>query len=142
MKRTFFSFSLISLLFTISCSPDKELEPALTKQAIIGDYIVTAITAKSPTSEWDVSEYYMEDCERDDVIHFKADLTFEVTDDGIKCNPPTSESGPWDIINDHTIFLDDDEAEVKKWDGKELHFARPDIINGQDVSIIFKLRKL
>jgi len=84
----------------------------------------------------------MQDCERDDVLHLKADLTFEVTDNGVQCDPPTEETGVWAIINEKTIFIDDDEAEVKKWNGKELHFARPDNINGQDVTIVFKLRKL
>src|SRR6476620_1957528 len=120
MKKLLLSLSLINLLAVISCSPDKELAPALTKEALAGDYQITAITAKSASTEWDVSEFYLEDCERDDIIHFKTDLTFEVTDEGIKCNPPSNDSGPWDIINDHTIFLDDDDAEVKKWDGKVL----------------------
>ena len=142
MKRSILTLLLFSLLTATSCKPDKELEPALKRETIVGDYIVTAITIRSGALEQDVREYFMEDCEYDDVIHFKADLTFEVTDEGVQCDPPTHEVGPWDIIDNNTFVLDEEEVEVKKWDGKELHFARPDFFNGQEVSVVFKLQKL
>lgn len=141
MKTTILSLSLLALLAATSCKKDKEEMTPLTKESIAGNYILTQATAQSGSSERDVTEFFLEDCERDDIIQFKTDMTFEVTDNGVQCDPPTEETGPWALPGNNKISIDGDEADVKKWDGKELHFSRSDVVDGQNVTVLFKMRK-
>jgi len=133
---------MLCLLTATSCQKEKgEEKVQLNTTAVAGNYKVTAITMLAGTVESDVRPFFMEPCEYDDLIQFKTDKTFIVTDAGVRCSPPTDETGTWDLPGNNKFILDGEETEVKKWDGKELHLTTSETVNAQQATITFKLEK-
>ena len=142
MKKTTFGLALLCLLTATSCKKEKgEEKIQLNTTTVSGNYKVTAITMLTGTVESDVRPFFMEPCEYDDIIQFKTDKTFMVTDAGMKCSPASNETGTWDLPGNNKFILDGEETEVKKWDGKELHLSAAETINSQPTTITFKLEK-
>jgi hypothetical protein len=140
MKR-YLSFSLLGLLSFTACSKDKDDTITLTESSIAGRFVVINVTALTGTVERDVTEFFMMDCEKDDVITLNKNNTFKVTDEGIVCTPPTDEEGAWSLPGNGKIDIDGEVMKVTKWDGIELHFNRQERIDDKDAVVTFKLRK-
>jgi hypothetical protein len=141
MKKITLGLAMLSLLTATSCEKEKEDKSALEINNVAGNYKVTGVTMLSGATESDVSEFFMQACDRDDILNLKTDKTFAVVDAGIQCAPPNNENGTWDLPGNNKLVLDGEVADVKKWDGKQLHISREEIIFGQNATVTFKLEK-
>jgi hypothetical protein len=60
-------------------------------------------------------------CEKDNLLQFKTDLTYNFIDTGLVCSPSESGSGTWNLsAKGDSLILDSDPAFIKSWDGKTL----------------------
>jgi hypothetical protein len=130
MKKFLLTFTTFCLLFLTNCSKDDDNDdtnqpPALTKEALAGNYKLTSVWVKTnlvPT-EVEVTDQ-LDACERDDIYNLKTDFTYIYTDAGTKCTPPGDGDGTWALPGNDKIDLDGTRFDVVKWDGKELQISR------------------
>jgi hypothetical protein len=138
MKKVLFGLLSVVLLSTAACKKSKDA-PALTKENVAGSYKLDKITFKFGSSEQDITDTYLEDCSQDDVMTFKADLTYESVDAGQTCGGDYS--GTWDIPAASKFDLDGDVYDVTTWNGSTLAIGEPFDFGGQNGTIIIYLNK-
>jgi hypothetical protein len=68
---------------------------AITKDNLVGTYIVASIKYKINGITTDMTNQIMLPCEKDDLLIFKADLTFEYKDAGTVCSPSGDNKSTW-----------------------------------------------
>lgn len=125
MKKASFATLLVAIttLF-ISCSKDAGNTPCtINSAAIAGTYKLTAVTykANSTTAEVDYFKdpYYVA-CERDDVITFNSNGTYQFTDAGIVCSPSGNDNGTWVLSGTTSMQIDGDNVILESFDCKTL----------------------
>jgi hypothetical protein len=106
MKKA--TFIVISAIVLFSCKKDKDEPQACTTNAanIAGAYKITSMLYKesASTPETEVLPLWFEDCERDDVLTFNANGSYQEADAGIECAPPGGGNGTWALSgNNMTI---------------------------------------
>jgi hypothetical protein len=88
---------VLCFLFLLACDKDDDDAPCTTNAAsIAGSYKIIATTyLETPTS--DIEDIYTtyDECEKDDVITFKTDNTYNFLDKGALCTPQRNENGTW-----------------------------------------------
>lgn len=131
MKKTNFAtipVAITTLLF-LSCSKDPENPTCTTSSATIaGSYKVTAATYKASPSapEIDYINVLNDACERDDIITFNSNGTYQYTDAGIVCSPSGNDIGTWSLTGTTSITIDGDAAILESFDCKTLILANTD----------------
>jgi hypothetical protein len=123
-------FMLIGLssfvLFATSCKKDSEDTSTVTKEHVAGNYKLTASTVKVGSSAEQDLMIYMDACDKDDIIALKTDLTYTITDAGIKCSPTNDDNGTWSLPSTTTIKLDSDTFTISSFDGSKLVLTEVD----------------
>ncbi|RDC66519.1 lipocalin-like domain-containing protein [Adhaeribacter pallidiroseus] len=95
----------IVLLTFNACDKDDDDSKTQTKAELIADknWVLTAYTSKE-NNDPVVDEFvYYDACEKDDVLRFSKNGTYEVNEGATKCNsadPQVSENGTWSITDD------------------------------------------
>jgi hypothetical protein len=122
MYRFLLSVAAIAL-FTVmySCKKSNDAPSnARTVQNISGYYNYTGLsyTQGSVTiSAFDSLDV----CEKDNLLQFNTNLTYNFIDTGVVCSPSESGSGTWNLsAKGDSLILDSDPAFIKSWDGKTL----------------------
>ena len=122
MKRNLFlasALTIISLGF-VGCSKDDDKpKNEITVANIAGTYKLTALEWKLPNGETEDVYAQLEDCNRDDLVQLKTDMTILFNDAGVVCDPPGDVSGSWELHGNH-IVLGPVEGTITKFDGKTL----------------------
>ncbi len=117
MKKVLFGLFSIALLGT-ACKKSKDA-PAITKENLVGTYVVTAATMKVGNSpEADMLSSF-DECQKDDQYKLNADGTFNVIDAGTQCSPPGDYSDVWSLSGSQ-ITIDGEVGTVSKFDGSNL----------------------
>ena len=127
MKKLF-PISLMLFLFT-NCSKDPDDNNTCTTTAanIAGSYKVSASTYKeTPTSDEEDLMATMEPCEKDDLLTFKTDGTYETLDAAIVCTPPNDEIGDWNLSGS-TLVVDGEPVTIKSFNCKTLVLVTSEI---------------
>ncbi len=91
----------LAAVIIFSCNKDDDNNPpAITMESLAGDYKITSATIAGT----DILDIYLKACQKDDVYTLNADGTYEITDAGTTCIPPSDTTGTWTLSgNDITI---------------------------------------
>lgn len=108
-----------------ACKKDATINNLSRSELITGSWILSGMNY-SPAYDYygngnKVTDAYaiMEDCEKDNVITFMKDGTYENNEAGLKCNPsdPQSRAGTWSLSDDeNTLIADSDFATILQLD--------------------------
>ena len=136
MKKT--PIFILSAVLLFSCKKDSEETCATNTASVSGSYKVTAVTYKENASAPEIDYYtawYTEDCERDDIITFNSNGTYQSVDAGIVCTPSNGDDGTWSLVG-NTIQLDGDPATIESFDCKSLKiFTEDNFVDDDKVKI-------
>ena len=138
MKKLFVLPFVLMVVF--SCKNDPPDAPCITDAASIsGSYKITGYTYKQSATSPEIDYYstlFPDACERDDVLGFSANGTYQKTDAGIVCSPPENDNGIWSLAS-NTMTIDGDPATIESFDCKTLVLTSPDfMITGDKLKII------
>ena len=126
MKKT--TLIILAVLFLFSCKKH-EANCAITTASISGSYKVTAATYKTSgtAAEMDyLPVLFPNACERDDVITFIANGTYQFADVGIVCSPAGDNNGTWSLTGIGAMQIDGDAVILESFDCKKLIFVNTD----------------
>lgn len=138
MKKVLFGLLSLALITTTACKKSKDA-PAFTKENVAGTYKLEKVTFKYGSSEQDITSSWVDDCEKDDVMTLKADLTFNSVDAGEECSGDYS--GTWSIPAASKFELDGETYDVTTWDGTTLGAGQAFDFGGQNGTIIMYIKK-
>jgi hypothetical protein len=126
MKRMLIAFSALTLMFTACKKDDVKKEVTPTKENLTGTWMVTSVKISNASGSMDLFSSF-EACEKDDIYHLNADLSFEYEDAGTQCSPNNIYSGgTWALTSSTTIDIDGDVSTIKSFDGKTLVASQSD----------------
>jgi hypothetical protein len=126
MKKT--TFIILSVLFLFSCKKH-EANCATTTESVSGSYKVTTATYRTSANaaEMDyIPVLFPNTCERDDVITFIANGTYQFADVGIVCTPAGDSNGTWSLTGINSMTIDGDAVILERFDCKKLIFVNTD----------------
>ena len=133
MKKVLLGLFSVVLL-TTACNKSKDT-PAITKENIVGTYIVTAATmSMNGSPEADIMSQ-MDACEKDDQYKLNADGSYNFVDAGTQCDPVGDYTGEWSITGNQ-ITIDGETGTVTKFDGTNLEVT----LEFSDSGMTFKVR--
>lgn len=119
---------MLPLILIFSCKKDKDSSCVTDTASISGSYKITAMTYKeSPSSpEEDYFTLVFPDaCERDDVMTFQTNGTYQSTDVGIVCSPAGGDNGTWSL-SASTMTIDGDPVTIESFNCKTLILVNSD----------------
>ena len=134
MKK-FIVFPLV-LMVIFSCKKNTNNNPSCTTDAasISGSYKITAYTYKESPSLPETDYYtilFPDACERDDILTFNKNGTYQKTDAGIVCSPPENDNGTW-VLSGNTVSINGDPETIESFDCKTLVVAFTDFLTPGD----------
>lgn len=103
---------------------------------ISGTYKLTAATITIDGKTTDVLAT-MEPCEKDNLQKLNTDLTYKSIDAGVQCNPPSDETGTWDLQGTTTLVLDGIPIDIDKFDGTHLVIS----VSGENEGVPYKVKQ-
>ncbi len=117
---------LVLVTISIACKKNKsDSDPAPTTPTVAtlsGSYKISKATVFNGTTEIDATSFYPA-CLRDDVHKLNANLSYELIDAGVQCNPPGNKMGTWSLTNSTTIIIDGTSGTIRKFDGTNLEIT-------------------
>jgi hypothetical protein len=138
MKKVLFGLLSLALITTTACKKSKDA-PAFTKENVAGTYKLDKVTFKYGSSEQDITSAWVDDCEKDDILELKVDLTFTSTDAGVECTGDYS--GTWSIPAANKFEMDGETYDVATWDGNYAGFSQVYDFGGQNGTIIMYIKR-
>lgn len=122
---------LLLLMVIFSCKKNKDKNPSCSTDAasISGSYKITAYTYKASTSSPEIDYYstiFPDACDRDNVLTFNANGTYQLIDAGVACSPPGNDNGTWALAGTTTMQIDGDAVTIESFDCKKLIFVNAD----------------
>lgn len=127
MKKT--SLFLLSLVLLFSCSKP-ETECTTSVASISGSYNITAYSYKESASSPETDYYpvlFPDACERDDVLTFNVNGTYQKTDERVVCSPPENDNGTW-ALSGNTMTVNGDLNTIESFDCKTLVVVSTDFL--------------
>lgn len=116
-------FAASTLLFS-SCRKEPANTTCTTSSTTIaGTYKVLAISYKVNSTAGEVDYFkapYLESCERDDLIIYNTNGTYEYKDAGTVCNPIGTDYGTWAFVGETAMQMDGDDIIIESFDCKTL----------------------
>jgi hypothetical protein len=141
MKKTQLITRLVSfcmfLGLLMACDPDKGKEENQVNPLIVGKWKLIASTV-SPPLEGDTDLFAtLDDCEKDDILEFKANNTYELTEGLVKCGEDQIlESGGFVLSADLKKFtIDGEDYEILELSANTLKFSFAE--NGEDDGVLY-----
>ena len=140
MKKLILAITVITLAVA-SCKKknDDDKQCEVTVASLSGTYRLTAIKYKvsANTSEQDVTDDFLEACQRDDNYVLSANGVVEYEDAGTVCNPDESYTSTWSVSG-NTIVIDGDGGTVESFNCTTLRvYTEGEIIAGDKVTLVF-----
>ena len=122
MQRVLVAVSAIAFIVVFyACKKSNDAPSnARTVQNFSGSYNYTGLSYSSGSTVINTFDS-LDACEKDNILKFNTDLTYNFIDTGTVCAPPEGGQGDWNIsANGDSLYLDSDAAFIKSWDGKTL----------------------
>lgn len=120
---TFLFAAFISALAITACSKKADAPGGgggITKEKLVGTYKFAEIKwTPSGGTEEDILANENE-CQKDDLLQFKADMTLVTIDAGEQCSPSTDDTGSWEYKGGNTVVLNGTEFTIKSFVGSTL----------------------
>jgi hypothetical protein len=112
MTSTFTKLLAFTLVAISSFSACTKTTKNYTKEDLIGTYTIISIRGTANSGpEQDLTNIYLDDCQRDDLMVLKSDLSLQVVDAGTTCVPSSNDNtGDWSVSGS-TFF----------WNGEPYH---------------------
>jgi hypothetical protein len=122
MYRVFLSVAAIAFFaVTYSCKKSNDApSSARTVQNFSGFYNYKGLTYTSGSVTINAFDS-LTACEKDNMLQFNTNLTYNFIDTGVVCLPSESGSGNWNLsAKGDSLILDSEPAYIQSWDGKTL----------------------
>jgi hypothetical protein len=115
MTRTFtklLAFSLVIISSFAACT--KTTTQTYTKAELIGTYTIISIRGTANNGpEQDLINVYLDECQKDDLMVLKDDLSLQMVDAGTTCVPSSNNNtGDWDLIG-NTFYWNGEDYRIK-----------------------------
>jgi Lipocalin-like domain len=125
------SVVLVALVLIFSCKKDKDKDSGCSKNvtSISGTYKITAYTYKATLSSSEVDYYsilFPDACDRDNLLKFDTNGSYQLIDAGIVCSPSGNDNGTWSISG-NSMVVDGDETIIESFDCKTLVLSSTDV---------------
>ena len=136
--------STIILLITFSffsCKKNEGKNSTCTSDvaSISGSYKITAYTYKASATSPEVDYYnilFPDACDRDNVLRFDANGTYELIDAGMVCSPPGDDNGTW-TASGNTMTVDGEALAIQSFDCKTLILSKNNVqTSGDELKIM------
>ena len=114
-----------------SCKKDNDKNSTCTSDvtSISGSYKIAAYTYKASATSPEIDYYntlFPDACDRDNVLRFDANGTYQLIDAGVVCSPSGDDNGTWGVSG-NTMTIDGDATTIQSFDCKTLVLANKDI---------------
>jgi hypothetical protein len=146
MKKQFYFASVllfIAALFVInSCSKSKSSGVTPTKSNLTGTYKLGSETAKQGSGAVVNISDSLDACEKDDLLKFNSDSTYNYIDAGTACTPAGDYSGTWELTSSNALVLDGlNLYTIKSFDNKTLVLVFVDLTSSPSITYTLSLSK-
>ena len=142
MKKIILVILISAALFSCKKKTADVQPPAQTKENIAGIYKITALTfSAAGAAEADGYNTYIPACQRDDLQHLKADLSFTYIDAGTVCSPAGDKIGTWSLPATGKITIDGQTADIVSFSGTVMVISRLQTVIGIPTTFKFTLTK-
>ncbi|MEP6584056.1 MAG: lipocalin family protein [Ginsengibacter sp.] len=136
MKKLLLLIVVFAIAFS-ACKDKKEKTCSLSEANLTGSYKIVSIKYKASASatEMDVTDQYLDPCEKDDILTLNANHTYVYTDAGTICSPDGSYDGDW-ALSGNTISVDGDPATVQDFSCSGFSLVATDAIISGDITTL------
>ena len=125
---------LTVLMLSFGCKKTKDEAVSPTKENLAGTYKLLSIKVKtSGAAEEDVTDDYLETCQKDDLYKLNTDLTYLYVDAGTTCDPEGDYQDVWQLAG-NVISFDGWNFTIQKFDGKNL--VGSETITQQGITVV------
>ncbi len=143
MTRTFTKLLVLALVaISLFSACSKTTTQTYTKDQLIGTYTIVSIRgAATGAPEQDLMSVFLDDCQRDDLMVLKSDLTLQMVDAGTTCVPSSNDdSGDWNV-NGNTFYWDGEPYRIKSLTNTSLVIEESTTNNGVTQTITVTLTR-
>jgi hypothetical protein len=147
MKKTFTKvlalFALSAVIIT-GCKKDDDNDGlSVTKENLTATYTLSSVKWKSSsTPEQDVTNQYVDACEKDDEMTFRSDSKVIIKDLGTQCSPSSTDSSTtWSVATGNKIVIDGDTSTVKSLTKSSLVLEQSEMYNGVTLTVTTSLNR-
>ncbi len=122
-------FLLAIIMFTnVRCKKNDDSSCTTNAASITGSYKITAVTYKATASSAEMDYFnllFPDACERDDVLTFQTNSTYQLKDAGAVCSPSNDDNGTWSVSG-NTMTIDGDATTIESFNCKTLVLVNSD----------------
>jgi hypothetical protein len=104
------------------------------KEKLVGSYRITQIELITDDEPTDILAGW-NDCDKDNLFVLKADNTSAVVDAGEQCDPPSDDTGVWEVKNNTTVSLNGQLFKILSMDGGNLRMTSTYIEDGEEQTL-------
>jgi len=119
----------LSLVFLFSCKDKDEDLCTTTTASVAGSYKITGVSYKENANANEVDYFAVwtpDACERDDIITFNSNGTYQYTDAGVDCSPSGNDVGTWALAGTTSMTIDGDAVTLESFDCRKLIIVNND----------------
>ena len=125
---------LPALFFACKKEKEKNVSCNTDVSSISGSYKVAAYTYKANASSPEQDYFniiFSETCERDDILTFSSNGSWQLKDAGVVCSPSGDDNGSW-TLSGNTLSIDGDATTIESFDCKNLVLVNSDVMTAGD----------
>ena len=135
MKKLIVLTFAMAVIFSCNKEKDKPANKCTTDvPSISKSYRLTAYTYKQTPSSQEMDYYntlFPDACDRDNVIKFNANGTYELIDAGLVCSPSGSDAGQWSLSG-NTMQIDGEQMTIESFDCNKLVISSSNVMVAGD----------
>lgn len=125
-----FSSAVILFLGFAACKKSDKTNNSRTMANMAGTYGLIALTASQGGTTFNLYDS-LPACEKDNLIQLNANGGAQFIDAKIVCSPPKDSTGSWHLsVKADSIYLGNQAAYIKSFDGKTLVISNQQMISG------------
>jgi hypothetical protein len=136
MKKTIL-FSLLLAAVLVSCKK-KDNNCEASTATIMGKYKVTSVLYKLTPASTEIDGsgvYFIDDCQKDDILEFAANGVYNYTDAGTVCTPDGSYSSTWSF-NNGILTVDGHAAQLDGFNCTSMIFSSfNEVVSGDELIV-------
>jgi len=135
MKKLIVLTLTLTIIFSCKKEKDKPANKCTTDVASISkSYRLTAYTYKQTSSSQEIDYYntlFPDACDRDNVLKFNVNGTYELIDAGMVCSPSGSDNGSWTLTG-NTMQIDGESMTIESFDCNKLVISSSNVFVAGD----------
>jgi len=136
-----FSSAIILFLGFTACKKSDKTNNSRTAANMAGTYGLVAVTVSQGGATVNIYDS-LPACEKDNLIQLNANGSAQFIDAGTACNPPQDSTGAWHLsASTDSMYLGNEAAYIKSFDGKTLVLSNQQMISGLNIVTTSTLAK-